>query len=517
MLATAQQAAYCQAMLSVVDLRPAPVVPSHFNMAAHVLARTAARLPDKSALQILRPSGAERWSYARLTAAVQGCATGLIAQGLVPGDRVLMRLGNQVEFPIVFLGAIAAGLVPIATSAQLTAPEITPMAARVNPKLIVAAAGVALPDHIAPVLMDEQIRQMEGLPPHPFAYGPPDRPAYIVFTSGTSGTPAAVVHAHRAILARQMMHHGWEGLTEADRLLHAGAFNWTYTLGTGLMDPWTVGATALIPGAGVEVGQLPLLLKRFDATVFAAAPGVYRQMLRAALPPMPKLRHGLSAGEKLAEATRSAWVEATGTQIYEALGMSEVSTFISAAPGRPAPAGASGFAQEGRHIAVLGPDLAPVPRGTPGQLAVGRDDPGLMLRYDGAAEQTAARLTETWFLTGDTVVMDEAGAVSYLGRDDDQMNAGGYRVSPLEVERAMALHPALHDVAVTEVEVRPGVTVIACFYTADAPQPEADLHAHAAAHLARYKHPRLFRHLAALPRGANSKLNRRALRQMDAP
>src|SRR5690606_13333374 len=109
--------------------------------------------------------------------------------------------------------------------------------------------------------------------------------------------PMAVVHAHRAIIARGMMHDGWEGLTEADRLLHAGAFNWTYTLGTGLMDPWTVGATALIPGAGVQAGRLASLLQQYEATIFAAAPGVYRQMLRAALPALPHLRHGLSAGE----------------------------------------------------------------------------------------------------------------------------------------------------------------------------------------------------------------------------
>lgn len=467
------------------------------------------------ALQIITPSGAERWSYARLLAAVQGCATGLLSRGLVPGDRVLMRLSNQVEFPILFLGALAAGIVPVATSAQLTGPEITPMADRIAARLIVATPGVALPDSPAgPVLSDADIRDMERLAPAPFHLGDPDRPGYIIFTSGTSGRPMAVVHAHRAIIARQMMHHDWEGLTEADRLLHAGAFNWTYTLGTGLMDPWTVGATALIPGAGVEPGHLPLLMKRFDATIFAAAPGVYRQMLRAPLPALPRLRHGLSAGEKLAQETRAAWRAATGTPICEALGMSEISTFISESPDREAPDGATGFAQTGRRIAALGPDLAPVARGTPGQLAIDRRDPGLMLGYLDAPEATAARLSGDWFLTGDSVVIDAGGAVTYLGRDDDQMNAGGYRVSPVEVEAAMARFPGLSEAAVTEVEVKPGVTVIACFYTAATPLDVAELAAHAERYLARYKQPRLFRHLPTLPRGANAKLNRRALRTL---
>ena len=502
-------------MRAEIDNRPFPTPPAAFNMAAHVLAASAARLPDKPALQILRTNGAERWSYARLLAAVQGCGAGLLARGLVPGDRVLMRLGNQVEFPILFLGALSVGLVPVATSSQLTREEITPMAAHVTPRLVVAAPGIALPDHPAPVLTEAEIRAMEGLPPAPFDMGDPHRPGYIIFTSGTSGRPMAVVHAHRAILGRQMMHQGWEGLGEADRLLHAGAFNWTYTLGTGLMDPWTLGATALIPGPGVAPAQLGLLMKRFDATILAAAPGVYRQLLRGPLPPLPRLRHGLSAGEKLSAETRAAWVAATGTPVYEALGMSEISTFISASPARPAPEGTTGFAQPGRHIAALGADGRPVARGEAGQLAVNRDDPGLMLAYLDAPEATAARRSGPWFLTGDTVSIAEDGAVTYLGRADDQMNAGGYRVSPAEVEAAMQRLDGLTEAAVTEVEVRPGVTIIACFYTAPAPLDPSVLTAHAEAHLARYKQPRAFVRLDSLPRNANAKLNRRALRAHD--
>ena len=502
-------------MTSLIDTGPAPTVPAPFNLAAHVLAASAARVPEKTALQIITPSGTHSLSYAQLLAAVLGCASGLQARGLRPGDRILMRLGSQVEFAILFLGALAAGMVPVATSSQLTVAEITPMTARIAPRLIVASPGVALPEgRGCPVISDADVRAMEGLPPAPFERGDPDRPGYIIFTSGTSGAPMGVVHAHRAITARAMMHGGWEGLGESDRLLHAGAFNWTYTLGTGLLDPWTVGATALIPGAGVEAAQLADLLRVHKATIFAAAPGVYRQMLRAPWPPLPHLRHGLSAGEKLGRETRAAWGRATGTPICEALGMSEVSTFISEAPGRPAPEGATGFAQTGRRIAALGSDLAPVPRGTPGQLAIDRRDPGLMLGYLDAPQTTAARMIRDWFLTGDQVVIDAVGAVTYLGRDDDQINAGGYRVSPVEVEAALARFPGLIEAAVTEVEVKPGVSIIACFYTAPAPMDDTALAAHAAAHLARYKQPRLFIHLPALPRGANAKLNRHALRAM---
>ncbi len=491
---------------------PAPC-PTPFNLAAHVLAG-AERHADRIALQIVGLSGAQRWSHGRLAAAVRGVGTGLLALGLVPGDRVLLRLGNSLAFPLAYLGCIAAGLVPVPTSAQLTPPEVARLCATIAPALVIASDGMALPDPApCPVLAESDLTAMEGLAPCAWAMGDPDRLAYMVFTSGTTGTPRAVMHAHRAAWARRMMHRGWMGLTAQDRVLHPGAFNWTYTLGVGLLDPWSVGATALIPAPGLEPAHLPLLLKRYDATIFAAAPGVYRQMLRAPVPPLPRLRHGLSAGEALPQAVRAAWGAATGTPIHEAFGLSECSTFLSGSPDRPAPPGSTGFAQPGRRVAVLDPRGAPVPAGSPGVLAVHRSDPGLFLGYFDAPEETAARFRGDWFLTGDTVTMDPDGAVRYLGRDDDMMNAGGYRVSPVEVEEAMLRCAGISECAAAEVAVRADARVIACFYTSVAPLDQTALARHATEMLARYKQPRLYVRLPALPRGANNKLRRAVLRQ----
>lgn len=498
-------------MLSLARSSPLAPCPAPFNLAAYVLGAGA---PERIALQIVSPTGAERWSYARLTAAVRGIGTGFLQAGLQPGERVLLRLGNKVEFPLAFLGAVAAGLVPVPTSAQLTQAEITPMAADLAPAAVVAGPGIALPDHPARVIDAAMLAAWQSLPPCAYHMGAPDRPGYMVFTSGTSGRARAVVHGHRAVWARRMMWQGWYGLGPDDRVMHAGAFNWTYTLGTGLMDPWAIGACALIPAEGVASAQLALLMRRFDATIFAAAPGVYRQVLKSAPGPLPRLRHGLSAGEKLPDALRSQWQAETGTPLFEALGMSECSTFISAAPDRPAPAGATGFAQPGRTLAVLGEDGQPTPRGTPGELAVARSDPGLFLGYWRAEAETLARFRGDWFLTGDQVVMDADGAVTYLGRNDDLLNAGGFRVSPLEIERAFDAHPDVAESAAVAVELRPGVEVIALAYVPAGADPGAPvLQAHAQEVLARYKQPRLYRAIAALPRGANNKLDRRRLRQ----
>jgi acyl-coenzyme A synthetase/AMP-(fatty) acid ligase len=500
-------------MIALFDDGPPPPCPAPFNLAAHVLA-CAARLPDKVALAVIGPSGAERWSYARLEQAVRGTATGLLAEGLAPGDRVLMRLGNTVEFPLAYLGAIAAGLVPVPTSSQLTAPEVAVVIATTAPRLILRGEGIACPEDAGlPVLDEAALLAMRDLPPAAWHMGDPDRLAYIIYTSGTSGKPRAVCHAHRAIIARQMMHAGWYGLTESDRLCHAGAFNWTFTLGTGLLDPWRAGATALIPAPGVAPAQLPLLLKRHDATIFAAAPGVYRKMLTAGpLPPLPRLRHGLAAGEKLSDTIRARWQEATGTAIHEAYGMSECSTFISASPEHPAPPGTLGRPQKGRRVAIVDADGTPVARGTEGTIAIRRDDPGLMLGYMGAPEATAEKFAGEWFLTGDRGAMDATGAITYLGRADDMMNAGGFRVSPIEVEAALAAHPGIAEAAVTDIEVKEDARLVMAFYTGPEPLDPASLDAHCRDRLAAYKCPRGFFHVESLPTGANGKLLRRALR-----
>jgi acyl-coenzyme A synthetase/AMP-(fatty) acid ligase len=481
--------------------------PTPFNLAQYVLSAGRAT-PDKIALAVLGPARADRWSYARLEAAVRGMAGGLRAQGLQPGDRVLLRLGNTAEFPVAFLGCVAAGLVPVPTAEGLTQPELDRITPLVRPAAILAAAGLALPgDPPCPVVTD--LAALMDHAPGDYSTGDPDRLAYLVFTSGSSGRPKAVAHAHRAVWARRMMWDGWYGLRSSDRVLHAGAFNWTFTLGTGLLDPWAIGATALIPAPGTAPETLPLLLKRHDATIFAAAPGVFRKILAADGPlALPKLRHALAAGEKLPEALRARWTEATGTAIHEALGMSECSTFISGSPARPAPEGTLGYAQPGRSIAILSEEGAPVAAGETGILAIHRDDPGLMLGYLEAAAPDLP-LSGPWFLTGDLVSTDRDGALRYHGRRDDLMTTGGFRVSPLEVEAAFHAVPGVSECAATALPVKADTEVIALAYAGDA--APATLAALAETRLARYKQPRIYIPVPTLPRSANGKLDRRAL------
>jgi 4-hydroxybenzoate-CoA ligase len=309
----------------------------------------------------------EAWTYGDLIDAVLRTASGLAAAGIGRGDRVLLRLGHSSRFPLVFFAANALGAVPVPTSSQLTEAEVARILDDLAPKALVADTATTLR---APITLGpEDLAALRRHEPAAFAETAPDDPAFIVYTSGTGGRPKGVVHAQRAAWARRMMWDGWYGLTAADRVLHAGAFNWTYTLGAGLTDPWAAGATALIYAGPPDREIWPKLAAVHDPTIFAAVPGVYRQMLAA--PDLGAgfhaLRHGLSAGEAMPAKVREAWEAATGKPIYEALGMSEISTYISFAPAHPTVAGRAGRPQPGRRVAVLDEAGAPAPLGEPGR------------------------------------------------------------------------------------------------------------------------------------------------------
>ena len=505
---------------SLFDAGPFAPCPAPFNMAAHTFA-PAALAPEKLALEVIAGPGevAARWTHGELAEAVRRTAAGLAAGGLRPGDRMLLRLGNSAEFPILFFAAIALGAVPAPASPQLTRAEVAAILADLDPALVALGAGLDLPPGIpCPVIGPAEIAALGRHPPRSFAATMPDDPAFIVYTSGTSGRPKGVLHAQRAAWARRMMWQGWYGLRPDDRVLHAGAFNWTYTLGAGLTDPWAAGATALIHAGPPDRHVWPRLAAAHGATIFAAVPGVYRQMLDA--PGLAEgfagLRHGLSAGEALAETVAEAWSRATGRPIYQALGMSEISTYISFSPEDPPVPGRSGRPQRGRRVAILGETgSAPLPRGTDGLLAVGRRDPGLMLGYWRRPEETAAAFRGEWFLTGDRARMEADGTITHLGRADEVMNAGGYRVAPQEVEAALLRHPGIAEAAAVDLPVREGVSIVAAFFVPAGDAPEADeLARHCEGLLARYKCPREFHAVASLPRGSNGKLIRRKLRDM---
>lgn len=501
-----------------------PRPPVAFNMADYAIGRAARTWPDKEALVVLADASgrAETWTFVRIEDSVLRIAAALADRGLQRGDRIMIRLENTPEYAFLFFGAIAGGFVPIPASSALTASEAQVLLEDSGAAMIALAptlpveripAGVTIAD-------DREVASWVGHP-RKSAYAPTlaEDPAYLVYTSGTTARPKGVLHAHRAAWGRRPMYEGWYGIGEDDRVLHAGAFNWTYTLGTGLTDPWANGATALVYAGEKDAGLWPRLIAASRATIFAAVPSLYRQILKYApdglAAAMPTLRHGLIAGEAPPPGLFEAWREAAGSELYEAFGMSEMSTYLSSAPGVPRRPGFIGKAQPGRAVAIIPQEgeAYPLPAGEEGLIAVHRSDPGLMLGYWRRPDEEQQVFRGDWFIGGDLGVMDAERYIAHRGRANDLMNAMGYRVAPQEVEAVLARVPGVAEVACAEVRVRDDVSVIGAFIVpAGEHRPEvATLEAAAEAALAPYKRPRKYVFVDALPRTPNGKLKRGAL------
>lgn len=496
-------------------------LPPRFNMAAYAIGQAAAARPKHPALIVKDAPGAppaEVWTFAELEDGMLRVAGGLKAAGIAPGARILIRLDNTSAYALAFFGAIAGGFVPLPISLQLTDSEVLFLADDSRAEAVVHREGT-VPPGVMQFDGDAVARMLREGPRVDYADTAADDPAFLIYTSGTTAQPKGVLHAQRSAFGRRPMYQGWYGIGPGDRMLHAGAFNWTFTLGTGLTDPWANGATAIIYTGEKDPALWPRLLTETGATLFAGVPGVYRQMLKYAKPAPSDfgvLRHGLMAGEAPPPGLFEDWEAHSARPLYEALGMSEISTYVSSGPRVPRKPGAVGTAQAGRRLAVLPLDGGdkPLPPGEEGLLAVHRSDPGLMLGYWQRPQEEREVYRGEWFVGGDLAVIDADGYVFHRGRANDLMKALGYRVSPLEVEAVLAAHPSVAEAACAEVRVREDVSVVAAFIVAHpgAPHDAADIARFAAARLAAYKCPRSIVFVDALPRTANGKLMRQALR-----
>jgi acyl-coenzyme A synthetase/AMP-(fatty) acid ligase len=495
-------------------------------MARYAIGAAARQTPDKPALIVTSPAGRSlhALTYAQLETAVLKVAAFLRGDlHLAKGARVMLRLDNGLTYPLAFFGAVAGGLVPVPASPDLTARELDELTGDADPAAILLDDRLpsgSLPADLKVAAAAEVRDALDTGRAGSYQVTRADDPAFLIYTSGTSARPKGVLHAHRSAWGRRPMYRGWYGLGAGDRVLHAGGLNWTYTIGTGLTDPWACGATAIVCTGEKSPDIWPRLIEAHGVTLFAAVPGIYRQML--ALPgwrgALGSLRHGLCAGETLASAVADGWSAHTGLPLYQALGMSELSTYISTGPEVPAKPGTVGKPQPGRCIAIL-PETGgeePLPAGEAGLIAAHRTDPGLMLGYWRQRQEEAEVFRGGWFTGGDAGFFDGEGYIVHLGRRNELMNAGGFRVSPVEVEQQLALAPGVADVAVAEVEVRAGVSVIAAFIV---PQQgrvpeETALKSFAEQRLARYKQPRAYVFVEALPRTANGKVRRAALKTL---
>ena len=517
-------------------------VPKQFNIGAactdkHLdtpIAQTVAMIVEDDAL------GTSQMTFAELASRTDQFAQLLRNSGVAAGDRVLIRLPNSLDYPIAFLGTMKRGAISVPTSTLLTAEEVAYLAKDSTATVLVTdkAAWPALQDHLSnlPNLKQVFLSGVGEIQPHASLQvsdlsqqlaaishcegnhaTAADDPAYLVYTSGTTGYPKGVLHAHRALIGREPAAKYWFNFAEdqQDRIMHSGKFNWTYVLGTGLMDPLYLGKTVIVHEGKNDADLWTRLIAKHAATIFVGVPTIYRQIIQkstAAKADVPSLRHCMSAGEHLSDEVLQQWRGRFGRDIFEAVGMSEFSYYLSQSVFRPIRPGSAGFPQPGHAIQLLNPDtLEAVPLGEEGMICVPDSDPGLFLRYWNLDEETAKYKHDGWFFTGDYARYDDDGYIWFLGRKDDIIKSFGYRVSPYEIERVYKSHPAVADCAAVGEELEKDKLLVVTYVIL---QPDAtvtadELLAFGKQHLAAYKTPKTVYLTKDFPRTKNGKILRK--------
>ena len=472
-------------------------------------------------------------SYAQAQAEVARIAQVLVQDyGLVPGNRVLLRGGNSIGMALAWLAVVQAGAVAVATMPLLRAKELGDIIDKAQPTLAICDERLLDELQLAraqqPVLQTlvsfDALHQSGELalaaarcdgqrPPCATAA---DDIALLAFTSGTTGKPKAAVHTHRDVLAacETWPRHVLRA-TPDDIVMGSPPLAFTFGLGGLLIFPMWAGASVYFPDIPYTPQAMAQLIFDTGATIVYTAPTFYRQMApfmqeqaaqrgRAAA-----LRLSVSAGEGLPDATRQLWKNATGLEMLDGIGATEMfHIFISAAP-EDVRRGAIGTVVPGYTARVVGEDGQELPRGSVGRIAV-MGPTGC--KYMGDARQ-ASYVKDGWNYPGDAFVQDAEGYFFYQARTDDMIITSGYNVGAPEVEDALLSHPAVAECGVIgqSDEARGMIVKAFCVLrpgvVGDAALVQA-LQDHVKATIAPYKYPREITFLDRLPRTETGKLQR---------
>jgi len=452
--------------------------------------------------------------------------------GVKPGNRVLIRSGNNPALVAAWLAATKAGAVVVNTMPMLRAGELTKIVDKAEIALALTDSRIA--DELVACAKTsrflKQVVNFDGTSNHDaeldrIALNKPvrfdavktgrDDVALLGFTSGTTGEPKATMHFHRDLLivadgyAKEVLK-----VTPDDVFVGSPPLAFTFGLGVAIF-PLRFGATSTL----LENASPPEMIKiieTYKATICFTAPTAYRAMMAAMDKgaDLSSLRLAVSAGETLPAPVFESWTRKTGKPILDGIGATELLHIFISNRVDDAKPGSTGFPVTGYEAKIVDDDMNDVPDGTVGKLAV-RGPTGCRYLAD---QRQANYVRNGWNVTGDAFVRVD-GHFSFVARADDMIISSGYNIAGPEVEAALLSHPAVAECGVVGApdEAR-GMIVKAYVVAAPGVEPDAALvtalQEHVKNAIAPYKYPRAIEFIERLPKTETGKLRRTELRQM---
>ncbi|MES2787429.1 MAG: benzoate-CoA ligase family protein [Pseudomonadota bacterium] len=508
-------------------------IPRDYNAAHDLLSRHAAR--GRKPAFIDAASGAEL-TYGELANQAHRLANALRSRGFKPEARVMVAMHDTLEWPVVFLGCILAGVIPVAANTLLTTkdfefmlrdsraqalfvsklllPSFEPLIGNIPALQHVIVAGGDGSDSLAAL-----VNSGDASPQ--VADTCADDACFWLYSSGSTGTPKGTVHLHSHLIqTAELYGQGVLGIREDDVVFSAAKLFFAYGLGNSLTFPMSVGATTVLLPTRPTPFDVFQVLKKFQPTIFYGVPTLYAALLADAAKPARRelrLRVCTSAGEALPAEIGKRWSETYACEILDGIGSTEMlHIFLSNRPGEVR-YGTTGKAVPGYELRIVDDEGRECGPDEIGELQI--KGPSAAIMYWNNREKTKATFAGEWTRSGDKYTRSADGFYTYGGRTDDMLKVGGIYVSPFEVEACLMTHASVLEAAVVGVADADELVKPKAFVVLKAGQPAtaADLQMHVKSLLAPYKYPRWIEFVAELPKTATGKIQRFKLRSAPAP
>ena len=454
--------------------------------------------------------GDERVSWDELATRVARCAGALRSHGVQPGEQVLFVMRDTPEFAAAWLGAVHAGAIAVALNTKLTEADYRHILADSGAKLAVVDEQFATARE---VFRKISIELKPGAPAPPFDAGP-DAPALCLYSSGTTGRPKGIPHAHRAALSLGEAFRAL-GIGEGDCVFTTSKFFFAYGLEHALLAPLAMGVTSILSADWPDAEAVLDIVAQHRPRAMLSVPTIYRRLLAEPAPrlaPLRVVRHFVAGGERLSPQLVQQWRSAVDGELLNLYGMSE--GFCAC---MMTPPGTSDGLRTGRPFPIAevrlvdGDGAEPAP-GEPGVLWLRH--PAQARGYANLPEETQSQFRDGWFCSRDLFMRDAQGFYIHQGRSDELVKVAGQWVWPAELEEAALAAAAVAEAACVPVPDGEGLQRLALFVTARGKEDAAAAAAGACERLPRHKRPKWIRAVAELPRTATGKVQRYKLREI---